>query len=597
MTLPRLRWFFLFLGLIFLSASLPAQEDTEAPIDDPFADLFSDVLMIESPEGTPVESVSDEETDQSFDELFSSDDMFDLQEDPAVVPVPGTESPSSSTSPLDLDTFEGVRLGGRFSGSVNSDWNWNNPYTPDFRPWLPDSQSLTPDLGADLTFDARPDKDFRAFIKLRISTGAGAGAGGGAGVELTQENLLANPPPGVTWEDDGNGGIVGTDANGDPIAIPPSTFGQAQQAQVVATNPTAGTVPALNLAIYEAFTDFSWKDQLLFRFGKHTITWGVGYFWSPADVLNLTGVNAEDPTADREGPISLKTEYPFGIGNALTLYTIVNTGAQPLDVAVAPRVDLLLGNMDLGIGAYYQRTLAPRLITTTRFTLGKVDFFGEAVLSYGADRIFVRPSADQSATEAEGGPDLVLDTYEDTTTPYFSGTFGARYLKTFEEGGSFLALGQYFYNGIGYGSTIGGYPSTRVLPAAYGLLLNPGTNGLAPEDPQAEGAVTPPALGVGDVTNFGRHYAGLVLGLSEIGGSRVSLNLAVLANLTDFSAIITPGVSVGFLDAFTLSLSPRFTVGRPGAEFTNPLGLVTGDTSSWGTIGLTFGISVQGGGF
>jgi len=51
---------------------------------------------------------------------------------------------------------------------------------------------------------------------------------------------------------------------------------------------------------------------------------------------------------------------------------------------------------------------------------------------------------------------------------------------------------------------------------------------------------------------------------------------------------------VRFLDLFTLSLNPRITFGQPGGEFTNPLGLITGDSSSWGTLGLSFGVSIPG---
>src|SRR5690606_34594307 len=150
--------------------------------------------------------------------------------------------------------------------------------------------------------------------------------------------------------------------------------------------------------------------------------------------LNLSAVDPEDPTAEREGPVSLKIQYPFGVGHGLTLYSILNINAGPLDVALAPRLDLFQGDvLDLGLSIYYQRTLAPRAISTFGFSVGEVDFFGEAVVSWGSDRSFVRPSADQSAAEESEGPDLVLDTYLREDEAFFSGTAGFRWIREFPD--------------------------------------------------------------------------------------------------------------------------------------------------------------------
>ena len=134
-------------------------------------------------------------------------------------------------------------------------------------------------------------------------------------------------------------------------------------------------------AVRELFADFQWKDWAFFRVGKHTIQWGVGYFFSPADVLNLVSIDPMDPTAEREGPISLKTHVPFGQNNAY-LYVIANDITHPAEIAVAPKVEVVLGGYELGAGGFVQKDLPAGLMLTATGPLGKLDLFGEAVLQY-----------------------------------------------------------------------------------------------------------------------------------------------------------------------------------------------------------------------
>ena len=353
--------------------------------------------------------------------------------------------------------------------------------------------------------------------------------------------------------------------------------------------------PGLEILVFELFADYVWKDQLFFRFGKHTIKWGTGYFFSPADVLNLTAVDAEDPTADREGPVSLRVQYPFGITGNAYLYTMLNAEAEPLDVAVAPKVEFALGNGELAVGGYYQRTLAPRLVALYSASIGEVDVFGEGVLLYGSDRVFVRPSRDQSAAAAdpEDDLDLVLDTYEVDDALFAQATAGFRYLKEWEDTLSLAIIGQYFFNGEGYADDIPG-----LMPAAARLLANTGENGLIIDDAEAQpdGYEDPPALAFGDVTNWGRHYLGLTLALSNVLDTDLGVTAFGLVNISDWSGIITPAISYGFLDRFSVSVSARFTFGGESDEFTNPGSLLSAEPAE-PTFGVTISLSMPGGSF
>jgi hypothetical protein len=534
--------------------------------------------------GSSSESAGDSFSGQTDDDsLFAIDDFDSLfEEDEIIESEP--ESTTGTAPQDDLLVSEGVRWGGRVSGSVAADWNYRDVWSPRDEWFRADSTTLTPTVGGALFFDARPSSEFRAYGKFDFDTTTN---GGLFGVDLATTAINTGAlPAGWTAETNDDGDTEIRDQNGILIATLDGGGG--------GTGDNTGSAPGLEIAVRELFADYTWRDTLFFRYGKHTIQWGTGYFFSPADVLNLSAVDAEDPTAEREGPLSLRLTYPFGITGNAYFYLITNTGAEPLDVAVAPKVEFALGPGELGVGAYYQRSLAPRLILLYSGSIGEVDVFGEGVLLWGSDRTFVRPSRDQSAATAdpEDDLDLVLDTYSVSSGLFALGTAGVRYLRDFENGPSVIAIGQYYFNGEGYAYTPG------LLPAAARLLLNPGENGLTIDNPndQPEGYEDPPALAVGDLANFGRHYLAGTVALSGLFVDELTVSLFGLWNLSDMSAILGPSVSVSFLDRFSASIAARFTLGPSDGEYTDPAAVFAGDTPA-PTLGLTLSVSMPGGSF
>ena len=117
--------------------------------------------------------------------------------------------------------------------------------------------------------------------------------------------------------------------------------------------------------------------------------WGVGYFFSPADVISIGRINPLEPEAEREGPVALKAHYPKGSTNYY-LYTLFD-GADAVDkVALAPKMEFVVGGTEIGLGGFYQKDKAPRGMITVSSSLGSLALFGEAVISKGADKAFVR---------------------------------------------------------------------------------------------------------------------------------------------------------------------------------------------------------------
>ena len=549
----------------------------EADDDDLFGDGFFDDPFsleedpLEQPDGPHETDDPDDPSDHpfgsdDFDSLFLDDDMIDVADESLM-----SESPQD-----DLLRTDGVRWGGRIRGSISSDWTWNDVWTPDFEMLDPDSNTLTPSIGADLFFDARPRTDFRAYGKFRIETTSDQGPG----FAITADALTGVAlPDGLTAEEDEEGNIVVTDEDGTVLfTIDAENLEQPDA-------PATGSPPGIDITVFELFSDYTWRDTLFFRFGRHTIKWGTGYFFSPADVLNLTALDAEDPTADRLGPVSLRAVYPFGLTGNAYLYLITNTGAGVRDVAVAPRVDFAVGRGEIGLGAYYQRALAPRLVVLSTASIGEVDVFSEAVLLWGSDRVFVSP--------ANGGnEELVLETYEVDDRPFYQATAGARYLREWERGVSTAVIAQYFYNGEGYDGSVPG-----LLPAAAELLLNPTLNAdyRAPND-RPEDYEPPPTLGFSDLANWGRHYGAITASVSDLFAQGLTLSTLGLVNLSDRSGVLIPSIRHQFLERFSLSLSARFTFGPEDGEFTNPAALFAGGEAT-PTFGLTLTLSTPGGAF
>ena len=229
---------------------------------------------------------------------------------------------SESLDELLLVDEKGIHIGGSFNLGISASINMDPSEVTSTADL---NWDLTPDLSASLYFDARPSSDIRLFGKA----------------------VIEYP---FTEEDDDS-------RNFDDI-----------------------------LYIKELFSDFNVDDTLFFRAGKQTINWGVGYFFSPADLLNLTEIDPKDPDAELEGPLSVKMNLPIDSHNVY-LYIVLPDGIQyPSDLAFAPKAEFVIGATELGVGAYYRYGQAPAAMMTFTSVLGDVSIFGEGVVKYGSDK-------------------------------------------------------------------------------------------------------------------------------------------------------------------------------------------------------------------
>jgi hypothetical protein len=353
----------------------------------------------------------------------------------------------------DINIFSGdtVRIGGSLASSLKTNFQWkegDNGY---------DSGTLMPDIRGAFFIDAHPLTNLRIYTKFQYAF-------------PFKTNVSVDDAPGFTF---------------------PSF-----------------DIPQFN--IFELFTDFSWKEKVFFRFGKHTIKWGVGYFFSPTDVLNLSVIDPEEPELQREGPVSLRAQFIFpNTQNALYVYVLPDTNTfKAVDTAAAAKFELVVGNSELGFGFWAKHLRSPRMTVTYTGTIaGKVGVFAEGLFAWGKDSEW---QAEKAARDMG---------------PVFQATAGLSYSNT----KAHLNLSaQYFYNGFGEGNSD----------------TPPGTTTLA------------------NLSGYsGQHYAATSIGLTELFTPRFGATLFGMFGLDTKSGNANLLFSWRFFDELTLSAGPTFAYG------------------------------------
>ena len=80
----------------------------------------------------------------------------------------GQEGSAQNTDPLaSLLKREGTRIGGSFSGSLDSVFTWSDLWTGGTSVIDPEKKDLALSLASTLYFDARPTEDFRAYGSVK----------------------------------------------------------------------------------------------------------------------------------------------------------------------------------------------------------------------------------------------------------------------------------------------------------------------------------------------------------------------------------------------------------------------------------------------
>ncbi|QHX42189.1 hypothetical protein GWP43_00530 [Treponema vincentii] len=423
------------------------------------------------------------------------------------------------TATLALESNK-LRIGGSLNAELGLKYVWADPYTKknDVKKAFlnPEVAQLRPTIGANLFFDARPVQDLKLYGKFIFEFPFEKNLNGKISVP---KSLV--PPNGVD---------IPVSVNGSP-----------------------------NFKIWELYTDFSTKDIAFFRFGKHTVKWGTGYFYSPADVINISRIDPQKPTEDREGRVSLRTHIviPKTQYN-IWLYLLPDTETfKPQYTAGAAKAEFVFGDWELGVGGWYRYEKAPRFITTLSGSIaGKVAVFAEGVFAWGSDYTYYRD-------------DDALTPYTVKNKPFFQATLGGSYSNA--DSHTMLAF-QYYYNGFGYTNS---RAADRIADSAADALNNKNFT-----DPSLKKYENIAAMG-----NRGQHYIAFTISQNKIGTEDLTANLFQQFAISELEGLTTLSLNWKIF---------KFVQMSTGSIFSYPLSPAS---HSKGSIGYNLSFKLGGGKF
>ncbi|HEY9595413.1 MAG TPA: hypothetical protein VHE79_13110, partial [Spirochaetia bacterium] len=295
------------------------------------------------------------------------------------------------------------------------------------------------------------------------------------------------------------------------------------------------------------------NDVIFFSFGKQPIKWGTGYFFSPADdIFAQSVVDVTDPTAEREGPLALKIQYPIpGTMDNLYFFAAMPPSNDPStvatmtpdQVAVAGKAEFLFGNTEVAAAGFYQSSSRPQAILMATTGTNNFNFFGEGVVAFAA------PSADYYLQKSSSGVYSTVDRSADTI---FSGTAGMMYSNA---DWNFTFVTQYLYNGYGYNTLT----TKDLLAATFSSVFS-----------QSDLIST-----LGGLGKIGQHYGVAYVSWTELWNTKLDFSVLSLMNFSDGSGYVQPTVSFTTFTYVKISGGISVSWGGTGTEYADPNGLAT----------------------
>ena len=278
----------------------------------------------------------------------------------------------------------------------------------------------------------------------------------------------------------------------------------------------------------ELFIDFNLFYLVYFRIGKQVLQWSRGFFWTPADVINVDLKTFTDLDRRRLGVYGLRFSVPIG-----TLFNFYSFVSVPEDLGVdddyslALKGEMLLGKLEFGLSYWGKKGKDP--IYAFDFSTGLLGFniYGEGAysLSHFNERAFL-----------DKDDKWFLKRYERESFKMVLG-----FNKSFREGLNVYG-GEIFYNGEGYSN------KTILEDTDLKLLF------------LTQGGYYP--------LQHSQWYVSIFLTFLDLFTKTTTLNLNMALNIVDTSLILSPVVSFSPIQDFVFSLTPTLYLGSKDKEFT-----------------------------
>ena len=112
-------------------------------------------------------------------------------------------------------------------------------------------------------------------------------------------------------------------------------------------------------SINEVFLDVNIARYVYFRLGKQVVKWGVGYLWTPTDLINIEKKNILDSSQVRQGTYGLKIHVPFGTRANIYSFINMNNARHLSDISMANKVEVLFLNTEMALSVLLKNHNVP----------------------------------------------------------------------------------------------------------------------------------------------------------------------------------------------------------------------------------------------
>ena len=320
-----------------------------------------------------------------------------------------------------------------------------------------------------------------------------------------------------------------------PVPISPGVFSifnndsrasrQTEQATNSPGNSTAiSTSQNHSIVFNEYFLDFNIAYLAYFRIGKQILKWGRGFFWTPADIINIDKKTFTDLNRIRSGVNGMRFFLPIAtVFNAYLFADMATDGTH----SIALKAEVLLGTVEMALSYWAKAHRADVFAAEISTGILGMNVYAESAFSQWNfdERAFLNDN-DQWILERRKKPSL-------------KAVVGAN--KSFNDGKVTLG-GEFFYNAEGYSDK--------------DILKKSGFAELFP-------------TGVSPALEHSQYYTAMFLAFSELFKKTTTFNLNFALNMTDLSLLLSPVLAFSPIQDFVLSITPSFYLGgNDNLEFT-----------------------------
>ncbi|MFH0975899.1 MAG: hypothetical protein V1874_08975 [Spirochaetota bacterium] len=312
--------------------------------------------------------------------------------------------------------------------------------------------------------------------------------------------------------------------------------------------------------VREIFVDFNYVKSVYFRAGKQVLKWGRCYLWNPTDVINIEKSAFIDRVRAQEGTYGLKMTIPFGTSVNIYGFADMNNSENGDNVGGAGKLEFLIGNSEMAFSAWAKKGYHPVAGYDFSTRIFGWDLVGEATGSYGSNTRKIRV--------VDGGiygPTLETYREEDKFIPKAAIDFGRefdgrdiskRYSLKFE----------FFYNGAGYAD------DSFLRDTSEYIFDKPvtieDTEGVKHIIPGGTKAAYLAGSGTYEPNYFSRYYAAIFTSVKQIFVSELTLNINGIMNISDYSFILSTGLSYQNINDFKAGLTVYTFIGKENREYT-----------------------------